>query len=106
MVSEVSVGSSWLYGIWYVCLLLVEIRLSHSSTTKHSKEPTHGGLWWGMVYLCRDRGCPLGFSHAPSPSVSPWKKLNHVLSKAKTKASVQSFCFIIKLSLLEPAGGC
>ena len=32
----------------------------------------------------------------------PWKKSNLVLSKAKAKASVQSFCFMLKLSPSEP----
>ena len=34
--------------------------------------------------------------------VPPWKKFNLVLSKDKTKHSVQSFWFISKLSSLEP----
>ena len=36
--------------------------------------------------------------NVPSPSTPPWKKSNLVFSKADTKASVQSFCSILKYS--------
>ena len=41
-------------------------------------------------------------SNVPSPSVLPWKKSNCVSGKAKRKASIQNYCFILKLSSLEP----
>lgn len=34
------------------------------------------------------------------------KKFNCVLSKAQRKSGVLIFCFILKLTALEPAGGC
>ena len=40
-----------------------------------------------------------GVSKDVSPSVPTWKKSNHILSKAKTKANVQSFYFLLKHSL-------
>ena len=41
-------------------------------------------------------------SNFPSPSIPPWKKSNCVFSKAKTKAKVQSFCFILRFRLWKP----
>ena len=43
----------------------------------------------------------LWVSNFPSPSVAPWKKSNRAFHKDKTKVSVQSFCFILKLSPWE-----
>ena len=44
-----------------------------------------------------------GYFCVPFLSVPPWRKYNGVFSKAKTKASVQSFWFILKLSASAPA---
>ena len=60
----------------------------------------HGRLWCGKMIYSRGN-LPLGFQ-CPIPSTPPWKKSNPVLSEATAKASVQSFCFILKLSPLEP----
>lgn len=45
-------------------------------------------------------------SNVPSLSDWPWKKSNYVFNKAKTKVSVQSFCFLLKLmeSLIKAYG--
>ena len=43
-----------------------------------------------------------GCTCVPSLSASPWKRSSCVFSKARTKASVQSFCFIVK-ALAVPA---
>ena len=53
--------------------------------------------WCGKTVICVG-GCLC----APFLSILPWKKSNLAFSEAKTKASVQSFCFTLKLSLLEP----
>ena len=43
-------------------------------------------------------------SSVPSPSVLPWKKYYRVFSRPNTKASVLSFCFILRFSPLKPTG--
>ena len=65
---------------------------------EHFTDPCMGVC--GMARFIQVEGCPC----APSLSAPPWKKLICVLSKAKTKASVQSFCVISKVGPLEPAG--
>ena len=47
-------------------------------------------------------GCPW-VPNVSSVSILPYRNYNLVFIKAKTKASVHSFCFIIKLSPLGPA---
>ena len=42
-------------------------------------------------------------SNVPPLYMLPWKKSNCILREVKTKASVQSFRFIIRRSLLQPA---
>ena len=81
------------------------IRSFHRITTKAFQRLTLRRLWCHMVYLCGDRSCPLGFQCPFSlcPAIHQWKKSNSVLSKAKTKASIQSFCFILKDGPSEPA---
>ena len=37
-------------------------------------------------------------SNVPAPFTPPWKKSNLVPNKIKAKPSVQSFCFVLKLS--------
>ena len=67
---------------------------------KHSKNPHIGDCgmarWFIQVEIC------LWVSKVLSRSVPPLKKFNNVFIKAKTKVSVQSFCFMLKLSTLEP----
>ena len=67
----------------------VEIRLFHEIMRKGFQGPTHGRVWCGKLYSAGNRSCPW-VSNVPSPSVPPWKKYNGVLSKTKTKASIQS----------------
>ena len=56
----------------------------------------------GMVYWwCKIKGLPSLLPNDPSPSISPWTKSSLVLSKAKTKASFQSFCSIFKNSPVQ-----
>ena len=61
--------------------------------------PTHGRLWCGVIYSCRDRSCLLGFQC--SISLCPTMEEVCVLSKAKTKASVRSSCSILKSSPVQ-----
>ena len=66
---------------------------------KHSQDPRLGDCgvakWFIRVEICP--GFPI--SHL---SILPQNKSYCVLSKAKTKASVQSFCISLKLSPLKP----
>ena len=81
-------------------VLSMEIRLVHGIERKALQGPTHGRLWCGnMVYLRRN--LPLGFQF-PIYLCHTLENLNLAFRTAKTKASVQSFCFILKLSPLEP----
>lgn len=59
--------------------------------------PTQSRLWCGEFYS--GIHLPLGF-RCPI-SIPPWQNPNFVFSKVKTKGNVESFCFILKLSLLE-----
>ena len=67
---------------------------------KAFQRPMHGRLWCDAVCLGRNKS-RTWVSTFPSLSILPWKKSNLVLSKAKAKASVMSFCFILKLSPWE-----
>ena len=61
----------------------------------------------GVAWFIRAEivAAPPGFLFSvSSPSVPLWKKSNPVLSKTKTEASDHSFCFIVKLRPLVPAG--
>ena len=80
-------------------VLLVQMILFHGNTRKACQGPTHARLVCGeMVYSCGR--CPLDFQW--SVSLCPaWKTSNLVLSKTKAKASVQSFCFILKLYVVQ-----
>ena len=89
--------SLFIYSCWSCCLW--KLGSSTGSQGKHSKDSPTGDC--GVARIIQVQLCPL-VSRVPSPSVLPWKKSNRVLSKAKTKASVQSFCFILKLSPSEP----
>ena len=76
-------------------VLFVEIRLFHGITRKAFRRPMLGRSWCcgccGKVYSGgRLPPCPISV-------ILPWEESNRVLSEAKTKASVQSFCFILKL---------
>ena len=75
------------------------------SQGKHSEDPHVGDCRVAWFIRVGIEASPW-VSNVPSPSVPPWKKFEHVLSEANTKASVQSFCFILKLSPLEPTGSC
>ena len=67
-------------------------RLYQGIMKKTLQGPTHRRLWCCQI-VYSGGNLPLG-SNVSSPSVLLWKKSNHVLSKAKPKASVHSFCFI------------
>ena len=67
---------------------------------KRSKNP-HTGDCGVARWFIQVETCPW-ISSFSSPSIPPWKKSNRVLSKAKTKARVQSFCFTLKLRSSEP----
>ena len=83
-------------------LLVVEIMLFHRIGRKTFRGPMRGRFCCDkMSYLGGNRSCPLGLQ-CPISVHPTWKKASLVLSKDKTKARVQSFCFIGKLSLLEP----
>lgn len=45
-------------------------------------------------------------SNVPSASVPPWDRVQPWLQQVKTKVSVQSFCFMLKLNFLEPTVSC
>ena len=77
------------------------MRLFHGITREAFQEPTHGRLWCGKIFSGRNRSCPQ-VSNVSSPPILPWKKPSLVLSKVEAKASVWSFCFTLKLRLLEP----
>ena len=69
------------------------------SQGKHSKDPSMKHR--DVAISIQVEICPW-ISNFPSASVPPWKKSNRVRGKAKTKAGVQGFCFMLKLSPLEP----
>ena len=88
--------------VWHtVGVLLVESRLSHMITRKAFQGPMNGRLWCGKVFSGKNRSCSC-VSNVPSLSILLWKKSSVTLSKAKAKASIQSFCFVLKLSPSEP----
>ena len=79
--------------------LLVEVVLFMGYQEKHFMSPHMGDCGVARFIWVEIRGC----SSVPSPSITPWKKSNHVLSEAKTKVSVQSFSFIVQaLAVLVP----
>ena len=86
--------------VLYLRLLLVEIRLFHRIVWKAFQSPTHGRLWCGKWFIWVE--ICLWASKVPAPSIPPWKKSDCGLSKAETKASVRSPCFILELSASEP----
>ena len=92
-----------LHNFIYQCvtLLPVEIRLFHEFWGKHSKDPCMGDCDVMRFIVIEIEASPQ-VSNFTSSSVLPWKKSNLVFSKAKVKASVQSFCFKFILGPLEP----
>ena len=82
-------------------MLSVEVRLSVGSWGKYFKDPHTGDCDVARSIRVEIQAAPWVFN-VPSPSFLLWKKSNSVFSKAKTKAKVHSFCFILKLSPSEP----
>lgn len=78
----------------------MEVGLFHGIMRKAFHGPTHGegGMAWSI--RAETEGCPC----VPSPPVPPWKRPSFVLIKTEAKASVQSFCFLLKVGAVEPAG--
>ena len=72
-------------------LLPGKVGLFHGIERKAFHQLMHERLWCGKTYLGGSLPC------VPFPSVLPWKKSNHVFSKARTKASVQSSCAMLRL---------
>lgn len=96
---------------WFL-VLLVENGFFHRIVRKASEGPTHRRLERQNLFeMQNQRSSPSG---SPVSHVCPStiEKANLVCVKAKPKASAQSFCFILKLSPLEPTrsaagpGGC
>ena len=73
----------------YLIVLLMEVGLLHRITRK----PLHrcrGDCGVARFIQVEMEGCPC----VPSPIIPRWKKSNCASHKARTKASVQSFCAI------------
>ena len=83
-------------------MLSVEIRLFHRIFRKAFHRPTHERLWCGKV-IPLGGNQPLVSSFLSHPSL-PWEKSNCVFNKAKTEASVQSFRFTSKQTMMFPVG--
>ena len=78
-------------------LLPVEVRLLYRVPRKAFQGPTHRRLFCDKIYSVEIKGCPCPILVHPAMK----NVKNKVFSKAKTKASVKNFCFMLKLSLLE-----
>ena len=84
-----------------VIVMLVESRLFHGPGRKHSKDPAREIVVWQDGLLGWKQKLPPGFPifhlrsshHGKSPSMS---------SARPKQDRVQSFCFILKVSRLEP----
>lgn len=76
-----------------IAMLPVGMRLFHGIVRKAFHGPTCGRVWYGKIYLGGNRRLPLGFQFPISihPATG---KINLVFIKDKTKARVQSFCFL------------
>lgn len=74
---------------------------SMGSQEKHVTDPRMGGC--DVARFIQGEICPW-VSSVPPPPILPWKKSSCVISKAKTKAKVQSFCFMWRLNPCSPRG--
>ena len=87
-------------------MLSVEVRLFHGTTRKALQWPTYRRLWYGkMIYSGRNRSFPLGFQ-SPISFRPTMEKVQTCPQQAKTNISVQSFWFILKLSILGAHAVC
>ena len=71
------------------------------SEGKHSKDPPTADCGVARWFIQVEIKAAPWVSSVPSLSAPPWRKSNCVLSKAKTIANIQNFCFVLKLSPVQ-----
>ena len=78
----------------------MEVRLSHGIRRRAFQRPTHETFWCGKVYS--GGNLPLGFQ-IPILLHLAMEKIQSCPKQGRNKSSVQSLCFILKLSSLDPS---